>query len=87
MGFLCVIISVKKKIVKKLIMKIFYKFIIKFYQLYLLDLKLYEDEDKSKQSWLLGVIYQVGIIWLCLKVLVFFVMCSQVKFIVKNDII
>lgn len=43
-------------------MKISHKFIIKFHQLHLLDLKLHEDEDKSKQSWLLGVIHQVAII-------------------------
>lgn len=62
MGSPCSIISVKKKIVKKPIMKISHKFIIKFHQLHLLDLKLHEDEDKSKQSWLLGVIHQVAII-------------------------
>lgn len=66
-------------------MKISHKFIIKFHQLHLLDLKLHEDEDKSKQSWLLGVIHQVGIIWLCLKASVPFVTRSQAKPIVKND--
>lgn len=86
MGSPCAIISVKKKIVKKTIMKISHKFIIKFHQLHLLDLKLHEDEDKSKQSWLLGVIHQVGIIWLCLKASVPFVTRSQAKPIVKNDI-
>lgn len=86
MGF-CVQLSVlKKNIVKKPIMKISHKFIIKFHQLHLLDLKLHEDEDKSKQSWLLGVIHQVGIIWLCLKASVPFVTRSQAKPIVKNDI-
>lgn len=67
-------------------MKISHKFIIKFHQLHLLDLKLHEDEDKSKQSWLLGVIHQVAIIWLCLKASVPFVTRSQAKPIVKNDI-
>lgn len=86
MGSPCAIISVKKKIVKKPIMKISHKFIIKFHQLHLLDLKLHEDEDKSKQSWLLGVIHQVAIIWLCLKASVPFVTRSQAKPIVKNDI-
>lgn len=86
MGSLYAIISVKKNIVKKPIMKISHKFIIKFHQLHLLDLKLHEDEDKSKQSWLLGVIHQVGIIWLCLKASVPFVTRSQAKPIVKNDI-
>lgn len=86
MGF-CVQLSVlKKNIVKKPIMKISHKFIIKFHQLHLMDLKLHEDEDKSKQSWLLGVIHQVGIIWLCLKASVPFVTRSQAKPIVKNDI-
>lgn len=86
MGF-CVQLSVlKKNIVKKPIMKISHKFIIKFHQLHLLDLKLHEDEDKSKQSWLLGVIHQVAIIWLCLKASVPFVTRSQAKPIVKNDI-
>lgn len=66
-------------------MKISRKFIIKFHQLHLLDLKLHEDEDKSKQSWLLGVIHQVAIIWLCLKASVPFVTRSQAKPIVKND--
>lgn len=49
MGSLYAIISVKKKDhINKPIMKISRKFIIKFHQLHLLDLKLHEDEDKSK---------------------------------------